>query len=312
MKTAIALAQTSFFLIIGIRTGSAQTFHLTQLPQNGSVVELTSQPVASYGLTASGDELSFTRLRWGLYPLWPLTTEDIGEITVRGARGVLTGTSTRASSTALPNFPALQFTLAPANFGIADRGSETVSFSIASKQGRPAGIVIIKLEEVVAVGARTKVTVGLIDGDSYHVGVRFPESRLALEATPRRTAPAEPIRKMLLRWSAEPGKSYRIETSADLQEWRTAADAIVGADGEIRFTVSVSPYKRAEFFRLAVMPMAALAATTPPLQTPPASVVPNPTTVPTTAVSPPTATAPPPSANSPPYNLVYPTPKIRW
>ncbi len=262
-KNAIALS-----LLITPLTLPAQTLSISQLPPNGSIVTQTNRPPVMYGFAAAGENLTFTRLRWGLYPLLPLTEKDVSAITLTDERNrvVMHGAPARTTNAA-----ELQFVFEPKQLTVQSGRAQTLSLTPELKAGAPGGFVVIKLEEVVAISDATKTVLGHIGGNDLHLAVRFPEGRLLLAIAESRTSGGRGA-ELVLRWSAERNTLYRIEESTDLTNWRTVGDARPPADGEIRFTVSVNQFQPHRFFRLAATPKGETSgASSPPAQTPPAA-----------------------------------------
>ena len=263
-KNAIALS----LLMLAPLTLPAQTLSIAQLPPNGSIVTLTNRPPVAYGFAAAGENLKFTRLRWGLYPLLPLTEKDISAVTVTDERNSVIAHGAPARTT---NAAELQFVLEPKQLTVQSGGARTFSLTPELKPGAPGGFVVIKLEEVVAISDATQTILGHIGGNDLHLAVRFPEGRLLLAIAKSRTAEGRGA-ELILRWSAEANTRYRLEESDDLTSWRAAGDALAPADGEIRFTVSVNQFQPHRFFRLAATPKGGTSvAPAPPAPTPPRS-----------------------------------------
>ncbi len=268
-------------LLIAIPS-SAQTLRVVQLPPNQSVVTLGTKPPIEYRLSLSGDAVSVTLVRFGIYPLWPLTTEDIGEVQI--TKGIGSGLVLAKGTPTKRDNSALDMTIQN-SFLIGNRSEEALLFNITPKPGRPEGVIVIKLEEVVSVGDKTQTVEVLLGNERFTVAIRLPAT--ALRPTIRREG-VPPSETITIRWGTEQEKLYQLETTSFFSRWSPVASMVSGTGGEVRLTLPVTYDQTPHFFRVAVTQKPVPSAPPPVVQPPP---IQHPLPIPPTPPPPPSGQA---------------------
>ncbi len=244
---------------------TAQTLRVVQLPPNQSVISLGTKPPVEYRLSPSGDAVSVTLVRFGIYPLWPLTVADIGEMRVtRGNGSVLTRTAPTKRDAS-----ALDLTISN-SFSIGNLAEEAFLLNITPRSGRPEGVVVVKLEEIVSIGEKTRAIAVLLGNERFTVAIRFPATEFR-PAIQREGVP--PNENLTIRFATEQEKTYQLETTSFFSSWSSAGSVVGGTGAEARITLPVTYNQQPHFFRVKVTAKV-VANLPPPTQQPPVQPTP--------------------------------------
>lgn len=259
-----------FSLILPIPT-SAQTLRVAQLPPNQSVVPLGTKPPLEYRLTPNGDAVSITLVRFGIYPLWPLTVADIGEITITKGNGSVLAQKVPTKRDA----SSLDLSVS-SGFSVGNLAEEALFFNITPKQDRPEGIVVVKLEEIVSIGEKTRGTQVLLGNDRFIVALKFPATEIHPTILREGSAPNEIL---TIRFATEQEKQYQLEETSFFSAWNPVARVIGGTGAKVQITLPVTYDQMPHFYRIAVTAKVGT-NNTPPSAVPPQIQKPSPLPIP--------------------------------